>query len=235
MAFLIKGIVFDIDGTLLQHNLAVKLSLKHLYSFVRNKIPHASFEEFLSIWKAKSNQYMNEYLDGDLSFEEQRILRVQSVLSNWDYNLSSNEAMEVFRIYLVKYEQNWMLYDDVLLCLNSVKKFPLGVISDGEGQQQRGKLTFTKIKPFFDSIIISGEVGLSKPQPEIFQRSAKELNLSLNEILYIGDSLEKDVLGALNAGMYGVWINRTEQIYKKSDVKMISKLTDLPYVTKQLQ
>ncbi|MHA1944541.1 MAG: HAD family hydrolase [Candidatus Hodarchaeales archaeon] len=232
---MIKGIVFDIDGTLLQHDLAVKISLKHLYSFVKNKISYSSFKEFLTLWKVKSNQYMNEYLNGKISFEEQRTLRVQSVLGSWDYNLSSNEAMEAFKIYLVKYEQNWMLYNDVLPCLNIVKNFPLGVISVGEGEQQRSKLTFTKIEPFFDSIIISGEVGLRKPLPEIFQRSAKELNLSLNEILYVGDHLEIDALGALNAGMYGVWINRTEQIHKKSDIRMISKLTDLPHVIEHLQ
>jgi putative hydrolase of the HAD superfamily len=232
---LIRGIVFDIDGTLLQHDLAVKISLKHLYSFVQNKIPHSNFDEFLKLWKVKSNQYMNEYLNGKITFEEQRILRVQSVLSSWDHKMSLDEAMEVFRIFLVKYEQNWRLYDDVLPCLNIVKKFPLGVISDGEGEQQRNKLTFTEINSFFDSIIISGEVGIQKPIPEIFQRSAKELNLSLNEILYVGDHLEKDALGALNAGVHGVWINRNEQIYTKSDVRMISKLTDLPHIIEHIQ
>ncbi len=232
---MIRGIVFDIDGTLMQHDLALEISLNNLYSFIKKKIPHSNFNEFLSVWKTKSNQYMNEYLIGDITFEEQRILRVQSVLSNWDYNLSSNEAMEIFRIYLGKYEQNWMLYDDALPCLNMVKELLLGVISDGEGEQQRSKLAFTKIDSFFNSVIISGDVGLRKPQPMIFERSAKELNLSLNELLYVGDHLEIDALGALNAGMHGVWINRTEQIYTKSDIRMISKLTDLPYIIKQLQ
>ena len=86
--------MFDIDGTLLQHDMAMKVSLKHLYSFVKNQIPHSSFNEFLTLWKEKSNHYWNEYLNGEISFEEQRILRVQSVLSCWNYNISSLEAME---------------------------------------------------------------------------------------------------------------------------------------------
>jgi putative hydrolase of the HAD superfamily len=232
---MIRGIVFDIDGTLLQHEMAVELSLRHLYMFIKDKIPDSRFNDFLLFWNVKSNQYMNEYLNGKISFEEQRILRIESVLSNWDYNTSLDEAKKLFRMFLVKYEQNWMLYEDALPCLNIVKKFSLGVISDGQGVQQRSKLTLTEIDSFFDSIIISGEVGISKPQPKIFQLSAKELNLPLNEILYVGDHLEKDALGALNAGMHGVWINRTEQIYEKADIRMIFKLTDLPSAIKQLQ
>jgi putative hydrolase of the HAD superfamily len=232
---MIKGIVFDIDGTLLQHEMALEKSLHNLYLFIKNKIPHSNFNEFLSLWNTKLKHYFNEYLNGKISFEEQRILRVQSVLGNWGYKISLEEALEVFRVYLVKYEQNWELYTDVLPCLNKLGNFSLGVISNGDGEQQRRKLTSTGINSFFKSIIISGDVGSRKPQPEIFQRGAKELNLCLNEIIYVGDHLESDAFGALNAGMHGVWINRTDQIYTNTAVKMISELTDLPKVIEQLE
>lgn len=230
---MIKGIVFDIDGTLLNHEQALKSSLISLYSFMKPKIPHSSFDEFFSTWKTRTNQYINEYLDRRISYEQQRILRVQSVFSKWDYELTSDKAMNIFNRYLVKYEQNWMLFEDVLPCLTMLKNFSLGIVSDGEGDQQRRKLTFTEIESFFKSVIISGEVGLRKPSPRIFNKSAEELNLSVNEIVYVGDQLETDALGALNAGMRGVLINRTNQIYEKLDIGIITKLTDLLQIIKK--
>jgi putative hydrolase of the HAD superfamily len=116
-----------------------------------------------------------------------------------------------------------------------LKNFPLGVISDGDGEKKRRKLAFTEIDSFFKSIIISGEVGLRKPHPGIFKKSAKEFNLPLDEILYVGDQLEIDTLGALNVGMHGVLINRTNHIHEKTDIRIISKLTELPQIIEKLQ
>ena len=227
---MIKGIVFDIDGTLLNHEQALERALTKLYSLMKKTIPHSRFDEFISTWKTKTNQYISEYLDGCLSFKQQRILRVQSVFNEWGYPLTPDKAMEVFKIYLYEYENNWTLYEDVVPSLIMLKNFPLGVISDGDGEQQRRKLAFTGIHSYFKSIVISGEVGLQKPHPKLFKKSAKELDLSLDEMLYIGDQLEKDALGAFNAGMQGVLINRTNQIHESSEIKIISKLTELPQI-----
>ncbi|UCE14816.1 MAG: HAD family hydrolase [Candidatus Heimdallarchaeota archaeon] len=227
---MIKGIVFDIDGTLLNHEQALQISLTNLYSLLREKIPHSNFEEFLLTWKIKTDKYINDYLDGRITFEEQRILRVQNVCRKWNYNLTPKKALNIFKIYHTKYEQNWILYEDVLPCLTRLKNYSLGIISDGEGEQQRRKLAFTEIDSFFTSIIISGEVSIRKPNPSLFKMSAKELNLALDEILYVGDLLENDALGALNAGMHGVLINRSGSIHDESNILQISKLTELPNI-----
>lgn len=232
---MIKGIAFDIDGTLLDHRQAQERALGSLYSIVKNKIPHSNLKEFFSTWKARTEQYINEYLAGRISFKQQRILRVQSVFLKWGCQLSSQEAWDIFKEYLIKYEHNWTLYEDVLPCLNMLKNLPLGVISNGNGKQQRKKLVQTGIDSFFRSIIISGEVDFSKPKPEIFKMSAKELGLSLDEILYVGDHLETDVLGALNAGMQGVWIKRTNQNHGSFNIITISSLSEIASVVEKIQ
>ncbi|MFW9903645.1 MAG: HAD family hydrolase [Candidatus Thorarchaeota archaeon] len=224
---MIKGVVFDIDGTLLNHEQALERALTNFYSLMKKSIPHSRFNEFFLTWKENTVKYINEYLSGRLSFQQQRILRVQSVFNKWEYPLTSDKAMELFKIYLNEYENNWSLYEDVVPCLTRLQHFPLGVISDGDGEQQRKKLAFTGIDSYFRSIIISGEVGLQKPHPKLFRKSANELNLSLDEILYIGDQLEKDALGAHSAGMQGVLINRTNQIHVCSKIKIITKLTEV--------
>ena len=60
---MIKGIVFDIDGTLLNHEEALERSLINLYSLMKEQIPHSSFEEFFSTWKTNTDKYINDYLD----------------------------------------------------------------------------------------------------------------------------------------------------------------------------
>ncbi len=224
---MIKGIIFDIDGTLLNHEQAIKRALENIYSLVKSKIPQSTFDEFFLIWKTKTDQYMNEYLDGNITFEQQRILRVQSVFNKWDQTLSSDQAMEIFTQYLIKYEENWILYEDVLPCLTMLEKFPLGIVSDGEGFQQRQKLAVTNIESFFRSIIISGEVGLRKPNPNLFKKCANELNLSLEELVYVGDQLEIDALGAFNSGMHGVLIDRTGQVFEENKIRIITNLNQL--------
>ncbi|MFX0087394.1 MAG: HAD family hydrolase [Candidatus Hodarchaeota archaeon] len=231
----ILGIVFDIDGTLLNHQLAQEIAIEDLYSKNRRKIPNSSLEEFKAMWKNKSEQYMSEYLKGRISFKLQRILRVQAVFSTWECQLSSKAAWSIFNQYLRKYEQNWTLYEDVLPCLNTLKHYQLGIISNGDSIQQRKKLAITGIDFFFKSIIISNDIKISKPSSKIFKRSAEELKLSLCNIIYVGDNLETDVRGALNAGIYGVWINRTNQNYCDSEISMISTLKMLPEIINKIE
>ncbi|MHA2244240.1 MAG: HAD family hydrolase [Candidatus Hodarchaeales archaeon] len=234
---MILSVVFDIDGTLFDHLLAQERALDSLYSSMKQKIPNSNLKEFLTTWKTRTDHYFDEYLAGRITFKKQRILRVKSVFLEWGWRLSAEKAWEIFKQYLVKYQQNWTLYKDVLPCLTMLKDLPLGVISNGDGKQQRKKLA--EINSFFSSIVISDEIGFRKPHPEIFKRSSKELNLSLKDILYVGDQLETDVLGALNSGMRSVWINRTYQNHVNSDIDLevptISKLTELPIIVKQLQ
>jgi putative hydrolase of the HAD superfamily len=226
----ILGIVFDIDGTLLDHQLAQEKAIIDIFSRNRRRIANSTLEEFKAIWKTKSEHYMNEYLNGRISFKLQRILRVQAVFSTWNCQLSSKEAWTIFEQYLRKYEQNWTLYDDALPCLHALNHYPLGIISNGDSVQQRKKLTVTGISFLFKSILISNDINVSKPNIEIFKKSAEDFKLSLCNIMYVGDDLDTDVKGALNAGSFGVWINRTNQNHCYNEFPVISTLNTLPEI-----
>jgi FMN phosphatase YigB (HAD superfamily) len=66
----------------------------------------------------------------------------------------------------------------------------------------------TGVREHFDVVMISAEVGLRKPNPRIFERMAAALLLEPREILFVGDTVRDDVLGAKRAGMCAAWINR---------------------------
>jgi HAD superfamily hydrolase (TIGR01509 family) len=123
-------------------------------------------------------------------------------------SVSDEAAMGIFGTYLAAYEQSWKLYDDVLPCLESLSGYRLAVISNGDSDQQRRKLEQTGIAPYFSSVVISGDLGVSKPHPDIFRQSLQALGLLPQEAVYVGDRLEVDALGAEGAGMHGVWLVR---------------------------
>jgi len=68
-------------------------------------------------------------------------------------------------------------------------------------------LTKLKLRDFFDSIVISGDVGVKKPNPQIFSFALKKTKLQPNEVSYVGDTIE-DVEAAYNAKLHPILIKR---------------------------
>jgi putative hydrolase of the HAD superfamily len=72
-----------------------------------------------------------------------------------------------------------------------------------------------KMKSYFDFVITSSEYGIRKPNKLLFEIAIKKLNIEANEIWFIGDSLNEDIIGSKNAGMFPVWYN-TKSYNKKN-------------------
>lgn len=85
-------------------------------------------------------------------------------------------------------------------------KARLGLLTNGAPDLQREKITASGLGPCFDAIAISGEHGIGKPNPEIFFRLLDELKVRASDAVMVGNSLERDIQGAKNAGIRSVWI-----------------------------
>ncbi|MGQ0518267.1 HAD-IA family hydrolase, partial [Bacillus sp. D-CC] len=83
----------------------------------------------------------------------------------------------------------------------------LGIISNGEYEQQIEKLTALNILQYFKYIFTSSEIGVSKPNTEMFHRAVLQLNLEMKDCYYIGDRLETDAISSTVSGMQGIWLN----------------------------
>lgn len=204
---MIKAAVFDIDGTMVDHDGARQAALALLYGTLE-EAQHVSLDEFTATWRQEANRYWEQYQAGEITFSQQRLLRVKAVFGYLGEFISDETAMDVFGTYLAAYEGSWKLYDDVLPCLESLSGYRLAVISNGDSDQQRRKLAQTGIAPCFSSVVISGDLGISKPHPGIFKRSLQALGLPPQEAVYVGDRLEADALGATGAGMHAIWLAR---------------------------
>ena len=66
-------------------------------------------------------------------------------------------------------------------------------------------ITDLDLAPFFDVILISGDLGYRKPHPSVFQELVTQLGVQENQIAFVGDDPEADVTGALRAGLQPIW------------------------------
>jgi putative hydrolase of the HAD superfamily len=104
------------------------------------------------------------------------------------------------------------VYSDVEVYLSRLKEtYSLALVTNGAPDLQREKIRGSGIEKYFNEIVISGEVGVGKPHPEIFGIVLKRIGARADEAVMMGNSLETDIRGAQEAGMTTVWMNRNKE------------------------
>ncbi len=121
--------------------------------------------------------------------------------------------------------------ETVLRQLKSV--FRLGLVTNGAPDIQWTKIRGSGLEGYFDTIVISGEVGVGKPTARIFEIALGRLGVAARETVMVGDSLSRDVIGARSVGLGSIWVNRAAG--KASDGRPapdveVADLTSLPRV-----
>ena len=113
-------------------------------------------------------------------------------------------------------EQRWQrlrekypLFDDVDALLAKLRPHTkLAMVTNGVRGLQRRKVSGSGLAHWFDVIAISGELGIGKPDPGIFEWVTKQLGVPKERCAMVGDNPERDVQGGINAGMATAWVDR---------------------------
>jgi putative hydrolase of the HAD superfamily len=216
-------VLFDIDDTLLDHRTSAWMAAATLHRIVGSQ---KLVDEFCTSWSDALERHFARYLLGEVSFENQRRDRVREVI---DSALTDETADRIMEQYLAAYGASWLLFPDVLPCLDRLSGCRLGVISNGQGEQQRMKLTRTGIADRFEHILISEEVGYAKPDPMIFHRACAFFGVGPSEAVYIGDRYDVDAQGARAAGLRGVWLDRKREATAAHEPPLIGGLDALSH------
>ena len=109
----------------------------------------------------------------------------------------------------------------------------VGIITNGPSYLQNHKLDESGLRKYCDITVVSGDVGIHKPDPALFEYTANKLNLPVEECTYVGDHPINDIKGALDAGMHAIRMNwgwfKGQDLRK--DVPVITDILDvLKYV-----
>jgi putative hydrolase of the HAD superfamily len=214
-------VLFDIDDTLLDHGAAERSAATLLHKRVSAPVP---LEDFLVRWATALERHFARYLAEEVSYQGQRRDRVREVV---DSSLSDEAADRLFADYLANYEAGWSLFSDVLPCLDSLSQHRLGVISNGQGHQQRRKLAQTGILDRFECLVISEECGCAKPDATIFLRACAQVGESPANSVYVGDRYDLDAQAARTAGLRGIWLDRNERATAENAPPIIGSLDRL--------
>ena len=90
-------------------------------------------------------------------------------------------------------------------------KYQLHVITNGFEVVQHNKINNSGLSSYFKNVFTSEKVGYKKPHPIIFEYALDQTNAVANNSMMIGDSLEADILGALNIGMQAIHFNSHDE------------------------
>lgn len=131
---------------------------------------------------------------------------------------------DLYRYYTT--EKAWHIGDpDAEKALKAIKRagIKLAVVSNFD-TRLRPLMRVLNCYDWFDTIIVSAEVGLEKPNPEIFMTACKELGVKPEQVLHVGDDETNDIVGASAAGcdslLWGVEVASFAEVAKKLGVKV---------------
>ena len=202
-------VFFDLDRTLMNFEIGEDMGLKAVFENYRDELK-MPYDEFRSTWKVVAQKIFDEYSAGLHTFDEQRHLRVKKIFELNGTLLDENGIEERFKVYWSNYEKGVSLFPDALGILENLKKHNIqtGLISNGDTSNQRWKLNKEKLTDYFDPIIISGEVGVSKPDLRIFEIALEKAGANKETSWYVGDSPVHDIEPALKFGINVIYLNR---------------------------
>ena len=88
------------------------------------------------------------------------------------------------------------------------KGVQLGLLTNGFAGTHRKKIVDLGLERSFDEFFLADEIGMVKPDPEIFRYACKRFRTRVERAVMVGDRYERDIVGAREAGLFTVWVNR---------------------------
>ena len=204
-----RHLFFDLDHTLWDFEANARATLLELHSTLRleDRGVH-DFELFHKNYLAHNERLWEKYRNGLIKQEELRTKRMW--LSLLDFKIADEElAGDMSTRFLDLLPTRTLLFPHTLELMRylSEKKYVLHLITNGFESTQHSKLKYSGLAPFFKEIITSEGSNSLKPNKEIFEYAFARSGAAKAESIMIGDNIEVDIIGAMNAGIDQVFIN----------------------------
>jgi putative hydrolase of the HAD superfamily len=122
------------------------------------------------------------------------------------------------------------VFDDVVTALSELRgSYALALVTNGASCLQRDKLAASGLGDYFDAVVVSADLGVAKPDASVFTHARSQLRADREATTMVGDSLSRDVDGAIAAGLRAVWLNRSGRARPEGrpDLVEIASLTAL--------
>ena len=118
-------------------------------------------------------------------------------------------------------------FPDAPLLADLHERHRLALVTNGAACLQREKLERSGLAAHFDAVVVSGDLGIGKPDPAVFRHALSLVGVEPADAVMIGDTVERDIDGALALGLRAVWINRFGRARPREDLVEIGGLDEL--------
>jgi putative hydrolase of the HAD superfamily len=224
-----KHLFFDLDHTLWDFDANARATLQQLHLDLNlvSKGIH-DFEVFYKNYIEHNDKLWARYRKGYIKQEELRIKRMWLTLL--DFKIADEDlARQLNELFLQLLPSRTILFPDTKEVLSYLeqKGYKLHIITNGFEKTQHSKLETSGLAPYFIEVITSEGSNSLKPEKAIFDFAMKKAGTVAQESLMIGDALDVDVLGAMNAGIDQVHVNYNDVPQDLQPTFTISKLKEL--------
>ncbi|MET3142005.1 UNVERIFIED_ORG: putative hydrolase of the HAD superfamily [Arthrobacter sp. UYEF10] len=206
----IRGVLFDIDDTLVDLEYAMTTALREVSEHLLPGLDQTSWERFGRIFTHETTHYYDRYLAGELTFNDQRLLRGRAALGHFGVELAEGEESHGWLSAYSRLQPSYVrAFEDVLPLLDVLDAagIPYGAVSNNVHDYQRAKLDSAGLERVM-RLVGTDTVGVAKPEPAIYLEGVRLLRTAPEETLYVGDNRMLDAEGSTAAGLIGVWLNR---------------------------
>ena len=189
-----KAVIFDLDETLLDRESSIKPYIRGLYD--RYAPQNHLYTDF----------YQRFYtLDNHGYHDKQQLF--STLMAEFNLTTTYEELMVDFR------QRCWrscILFPDAESVLQELRTngYKLGIITNGSVESQQAQILASGLTDFVDTILISAQEGIRKPDPAIFLRATERLQVEPSACLFTGDNPHADIQGANAVGMKTAWYER---------------------------
>lgn len=206
-----KHLFFDLDHTLWDFDANAKDSLSEIYAqLALDKKGVIEFEDFYNNYKHHNDVLWDRYHKGLVTGEELKWKRMSRSLL--DFKVADDElAKKMSELFLDILPTKKVLFPHTTQVLDYLqeKKYQLHLITNGFEKIQWSKLNNSGLSNYFTHVVTSEASNSLKPKKEIFDFAMGKAGATLNDSIMLGDNLDADIQGAINAGMDNVFVNHT--------------------------
>lgn len=218
-----KTLLFDVDDTLLDFQLAERKALNSL--FVDEKI--VLTPEIEATYKKINQQLWRDFELGKVDKSKVIDGRFALLFDYYGKKVDGKKMGEKYSYYLS--EGHDLLGNSLEIIEKLQPDYDLYIVTNGVAKTQYKRLKESNLHSFFKDIFVSEETGFQKPMLEYFDYVFERIpNLQKEETMIIGDSLNSDILGGNQAGITTVWLNpnkiATKEIQPDFEIQQLDEL-----------
>jgi YjjG family noncanonical pyrimidine nucleotidase len=221
---IITDVFFDLDHTLWDFDKNSELAFE---TILKRNHPAIEINDFIEKYIPINQACWKLYQNDKISHVELRYNRLKHTFDALNYIVSDELIDEMAEEYIQLLPENNHLFDGVIEVLEYLKsKYRLHIITNGFADVQSKKINNSNIGGYFQTVTNSEMAGVKKPNPVIFEYALKSANSKKENSIMIGDCLEADIQGALDAGLDAIFFN-DKKIEAPKDIKQINYLLEL--------